>query len=308
LIVIEGLTKKFGSNIAVNNLHLQIGKGELFGLLGPNGAGKTTTINVLSTYLSADAGSVRINGFPLPRETDKVKRIIGVVPQELSLYNDLSAAENLHFWGKLYGMKTGDIKLRTKELLTEIDLFNRKDEPIKKFSGGMRRRLNIAVGLIHKPEILFFDEPTVGVDPQSRNFIFRMIEKLHQEGKTIIYTSHYMEEVERLCTRIGIIDYGKLIAQGTKQELTKLLSFSEWLELRINNNFPSDFKVPAGAVKTENILRFDGTEFKEKLGEILDSLIRSGVKIEDVSFKKTNLEEVFLHLTGREFRDNQEIK
>ncbi|MDD3050714.1 MAG: ABC transporter ATP-binding protein [Candidatus Cloacimonetes bacterium] len=308
MIVIEGLTKKFGSNIAVNNLHLQIGKGELFGLLGPNGAGKTTTINVLSTYLSADAGNVTISGFPLPREANKVKRIIGVVPQELSLYNELSAAENLYFWGKLYGMKTADIRHRTNELLTEIDLFNRKDEPIKKFSGGMRRRLNIAVGLIHKPEVLFFDEPTVGVDPQSRNFIFGMIEKLHQEGKTIIYTSHYMEEVERLCTRIGIIDYGKLIAQGTKLELAKLLSFSEWLEIKISDNHPSDFKIPAGAVKTQNILRFDGTEFKEKLGEILDSLIRSGVKIEDVSFKKTNLEEVFLHLTGREFRDNQESK
>jgi ABC-2 type transport system ATP-binding protein len=221
LVTVRGLTKRFGERTAVAGVDFAIGPGEIFGLLGPNGAGKSTTVNMISTYLPPDSGEVAVAGHAL-REGMMVKHLIGVVPQELALYEDLTAQENLAFFARLYSVPKAERADRVRDLLERVGLADRGREPVKGFSGGMKRRLNLAMGIVHRPAFLMLDEPTVGVDPQSREKIFGIIADLKHAGTTLLYTTHYMEEAERLCDRIAIMDDGRIIADGTLEELLRL--------------------------------------------------------------------------------------
>ena len=218
-VEVQHLVKTFGKHEAVKDISFTIGKGEIFGLLGPNGTGKSTTIHMMCGYLEPTSGDTLIDGQSITREPRKVKRLIGVVPQEIALYNDLNALENLEFFGAIYGLSSQTRKERAQALLHFVGLYDRRKEPVKKFSGGMQRRINMAIALMHKPAFLMMDEPTVGVDPQSREHIFDTIEQLRDQGTTILYTTHYMEEAERLCNRIAIMDEGQIVAVGTLEQL-----------------------------------------------------------------------------------------
>jgi len=218
-VEVQHLVKTFGKHEAVKDISFTIGKGEIFGLLGPNGAGKSTTINMMCGYLEPTSGDTLIDGQSITREPRKVKRMIGVVPQEIALYNDLNSLENLEFFGEIYGLSSKARKERAQDLLHFVGLYDRRKEPVKKFSGGMQRRINMAIALMHQPAFLMMDEPTVGVDPQSREHIFDTIEQLRDQGTTILYTTHYMEEAERLCNRIAIMDEGQIVALGTLEQL-----------------------------------------------------------------------------------------
>ncbi len=218
-VEVQHLVKTFGKHEAVKDLSFTIGKGEIFGLLGPNGAGKSTTINMMCGYLEPTSGDTLIAGQSITRQPRKVKRMIGVVPQELALYYDLNALENPEFFGEIYGLSLKERKERATAFLHFVGLYERRKEPVKKFSGGMQRRINLAIALMHRPAFLMMDEPTVGVDPQSRLHIFETIEQLRDQGTTILYTTHYMEEAERLCSRIAIMDKGRIIALGTLEQL-----------------------------------------------------------------------------------------
>jgi ABC-2 type transport system ATP-binding protein len=221
-VEVNNVRKTFGSREAVKGVSFTIGKGEIFGLLGPNGAGKSTTINMMCGYLEPTAGDTRIEGLAISKEPRKVKRTLGVVPQEIALYKDLTSMENLGFFGEIYGLSARERKMRAEEVLHFVGLYERRDEPVKNFSGGMQRRINMAVAMIHQPTFLMMDEPTVGVDPQSRENIFDTIEKLRDQGTTILYTTHYMEEAERMCNHIAIMDEGQIIAMGTLEQLLAL--------------------------------------------------------------------------------------
>lgn len=222
IVEVNKMRKTFGSREAVKGISFTIGKGEIFGLLGPNGAGKSTTINMMCGYLEPTEGDTRIEGVSITKHPRKVKRTIGVVPQEIALYKDLTSMENLTFFGEIYGLSPRERKTRAEEVLSFVGLYERRNEPIKNFSGGMQRRVNMAVAMIHQPTFLMMDEPTVGVDPQSRENIFDTIEKLRDQGTTILYTTHYMEEAERMCNHIAIIDEGQIIAMGTLEQLLAL--------------------------------------------------------------------------------------
>jgi ABC-2 type transport system ATP-binding protein len=220
LVVAHNLTKRFGDRLAVDGVSFAIGTGEIFGLLGPNGAGKSTTVNMLSTYLAPDSGQITIDG--QPAGSIAVKHMIGVVPQELALYDDLTAQENLEFFARIYDVPAAHRKDRIREVLAQVGLLDRAREPVSGFSGGMLRRLNLALGIVHRPTFLMLDEPTVGVDPQSRQNIFDIIRDLQRSGTTLLYTTHYMEEAEQLCDRIAIMDDGRIIAAGTLEDLLRL--------------------------------------------------------------------------------------
>ncbi len=221
MVAVRRLTKRFGERAAVDGISFAIGRGEIFGLLGPNGAGKSTTVNMLSTYLTPDGGEITVAGHTL-RDAMAVKRLVGVVPQELALYDDLTALENLDFFARIYDVPRGQRRARAQEVLEMVGLADRAREPVKSFSGGMKRRLNLALGIVHRPTFLMLDEPTVGVDPQSREKIFDIIRDLQRGGTTLLYTTHYMEEAEQLCDHIAIMDDGRIVAMGTLEELLRL--------------------------------------------------------------------------------------
>jgi ABC-2 type transport system ATP-binding protein len=221
-VEVQNLIKTFGEHQAVNGVSFTIGKGEIFGLLGPNGAGKSTTINMMCGYLEPTSGDTLIDGRSITREPLKVKRDLGVVPQEIALYNDLSSLENLEFFGEIYGLPKSERRARSETVLRFVGLYERRKETIKNFSGGMQRRINLAIAMMHQPSLLLLDEPTVGVDPQSRENIFDTIERLRDQGTTILYTTHYLEEAERLCNHIAIMDEGRIIAMGTLEQLLAL--------------------------------------------------------------------------------------
>ena len=227
VISINGLTKKYDKKVAVDYISLDIKQGEIFGLLGPNGAGKSTTLNMLCSLIKPTSGTMEIFGLNPDKNRREINGKIGYVPQELAIHENLKAWENVELFGALYGLKKQELKDRTSEALSYVELEEHRNNFAKTFSGGMKRRLNIACALAHHPKLLIFDEPTVGIDPQSRNFILEMIKKMNREGATILYTSHYMEEIEAICTRIGIMDNGKIIAMGTKQELVDLVRTDE---------------------------------------------------------------------------------
>ena len=235
MICVSNLRKTFGTIHALKSITFNIQQGECYGLLGPNGAGKTTTISIMSTLIEPNEGKVSIAGYNLMKNPLECKKNIGVVPQEIALYNELSAYDNLLFWGGLYNVPKTELIANIDETVNLLGLTDRKNDKVKTYSGGMKRRINIATALLHKPNVLFMDEPTVGIDPQSRNLIFEVVEKLHKEGMTIVYTTHYMEEAERLCDRIGIIDNGEIIAQGTLDELRTSDSMKESVVISFTN-------------------------------------------------------------------------
>lgn len=307
MIEVEHISKQFGKIKAVKNISFSIKKGEVFGFLGPNGAGKTTTLNMLSGLLESDEGSIALDGFNLNENTIECKKNIGVVPQEISLYDDFSAYDNLMFWGSLYQIPKKKLKENISKILNLIGLEDRKDDLIKTYSGGMKRRINIASALLHEPKILFMDEPTVGVDPQSRNRIFEIVETLNKQGMTIIYTTHYMEEAERLCDRIAIIDHGEIIAQGTLNQLQKQSNTKEMVVLTFKSVSEEKFKelnekLGLKSELQESKILFE-CDINKDLTKIISACNTANLTIEDVTVKKANLEAIFLQLTGKQLRD-----
>ncbi len=308
-ITVNNLVKRYGSNIAVDNVNLNIKKGEIFGLLGPNGAGKSTTIKMIMGLLKPNTGEILVDNIDVQRDNLKAKQILGLVPQELAIFESLSARENVHFFGGLYGLRGKELKDRVDEALKFAGLIDRQKEIAKTFSGGMKRRLNIACALVHQPKVIIMDEPTVGIDPQSRNHILDSVRELNQRGATIIYTSHYMEEVEAVCSRVGIIDHGKLIACGTNQELKEQTGTEKKIiiELKELNEeiLPQiqGMQGIIGAVCKENILEVHTQNSHDYLQDILFVLGKCSLAVKNVSVKEPDLESVFLELTGRKLRD-----
>ena len=309
IVKIENLVKKYGDITAVSGISLEIEKGEIFGLLGPNGAGKSTTISMLSGLLKPTEGKILINDKDVIKHPMEAKKVLGLVPQDIALYPTLTALENLNFWGRMYGLSGKLLKERTSEVLTIAGLEERKNEKIQGYSGGMKRRINIAAALLHRPEILIMDEPTVGIDPQSRNHILESVKKLNATGMTVIYTSHYMEEIEYLCRRIGIVDHGKLMALGDKDELKMSLGKDEELELELSMVTPTveeKIKAVTGVKKIsvedrKIIVISDGNN--ELVQNIISSISKLNIKIISINIKEVNLESIFLNLTGRALRD-----
>ena len=311
ILTTKDLKKQYGSFEAVKGISFHVLRGEIFSLLGPNGAGKTTTISMLSCLLTPTAGQAEINGHAIPKEAMAVKKVIGVVPQEIALYDTLTARQNLVFWGQMYDMSGKHLESRIDEVLEQIGLTDRAKDRVETFSGGMKRRLNIGVGLMHKPQLLFMDEPTVGIDPQSRRRILDTVIALKNQGMTVLYTTHYMEEAEELSDRVGIIDHGKLIALGTQKELTKLVGEQESLRLHLGEADDSeaaagilqslDMVIHAGAVNGEVILTVPAAT--EALPAVVSKATESGIHIRSIDIEEPNLEAVFLHLTGRALRD-----
>jgi ABC-2 type transport system ATP-binding protein len=300
---IVGLVKRFGELTAVDGVTLGLKIGECLGLLGPNGAGKSTLIRSIVGRVIPDAGTVSVFGDPADSAGARIS--LGWVPQELAIYAKLTCGENLESFGQYHGLRGGDLKTAVAWCLDWAALTDRAQEPTKNLSGGMKRRLNMAAGLIHRPKVILMDEPTVGVDPQSRNRIFEMIEKLRGEGISMIYTTHYMEEAERLCDRIAIIDHGRIIALGTRDELVQnaFASRSEVLARFAN----ADEKVAAwakerGGILENGVARFT-VEHATEVAGLLDAATKAGRELADISLRKPNLESVFLQLTGRELRD-----
>jgi ABC-2 type transport system ATP-binding protein len=311
ILEVKNLVKKYGDFTAVKGISFDIKEGEIFSLLGPNGAGKTTTISMLSTLYTPTSGEATVGGHSITKEPMAVRNLIGVVPQELALYDDLTARENLVFWGQMYGLSGSSLKTRVDEVLEQIGLTDKAKNRVKTYSGGMKRRVNIGVGLLHKPSLLFMDEPTVGIDPQSRRAILDSVKSLNQQGMTVLYTTHYMEEAEELSDRVGIIDHGDLIALGTQDELKKQVGEMETLVLHIDEN--EDPGRLAAALQTLKLVRkADVTDHTvtlivPKAEEVLAPAISKandlGVKIRSVDIQEPNLEAVFLNLTGRALRD-----
>lgn len=305
MISISHFTKYYKAVTALDDLSLEIGNGEFFGLLGPNGAGKTTLMSILIGYRKADKGSISIGGTELTLDNIDMRKEIGYVPQQLALYDDLSAQENLDIFGSLYRLSGALLRSRTEEVLRAVQLFDRRKDKVKEYSGGMKRRLNLAAALLHHPSVLLCDEPTVGVDPQSRNAIFDFLEQLNADGMTIVYTTHYMEEVERLCSRIGIIDHGKLIAEGTLNELLRLLMHEETFSIRKTDT--SNASRAALERFGEICMGQNSFELKPrkgiKMSDVLAAAEAAGIAYSDIAWQKPTLEALFLHQTGRSMRD-----
>ncbi|WP_394120444.1 ABC transporter ATP-binding protein [Planococcus donghaensis] len=306
----EELKKVFKGKTAVEGASLYIDKGESVGLLGPNGAGKSTTISMISTLLKPTSGDVRLNGKSVIKNPAEMRRVLGVVPQEIALYAELSAYENLKFFGRIYGLKGRLLETAIQQALELVGLEERQKEIVKTYSGGMKRRINIAAAMMHEPEVIIMDEPTVGIDPQSRSHILEMVRKLNKEkGLTVLYTSHYMEEVERLCDRVYIMDHGKIIASGTKEELKSILSSEETVLIELDRPYPEFFKELQSldtikqASETEKGIKLILPKGSRVLGKVFQASERHQVQIINVNVQTPSLEDVFLHLTGRKLRD-----
>ena len=305
----RGLRRSYGNLTAVDGVGFHISPGETYGLLGPNGAGKTTTISMIAGLLDRDDGEVTVDGQPMSPQAVRAKAAIGYVPQELALYPDLSARENLMFFARLYGMSTADAKRRCAAVLEVTGLTDRAGDQTKKYSGGMKRRLNIGIGLLHRPKLLILDEPTVGVDPQSRNAILESVEGLSGEGMAVLYTTHYMEEAERLCDRVGIIDHGKLIAEGTRDELVSLVGEGDRVRLLATGDLAKAAAELDGhpwvrqASATDEVIDLVVDDSRSNLPAILTTAAAADVAVRSVDVTEPDLEAVFLHLTGRALRD-----
>jgi ABC-2 type transport system ATP-binding protein len=306
LLAIENLTKSYDGHPALAGISLRVHEGELFGLLGPNGAGKTTFMSIVSCLMDASSGVAMLKGRRLSTRDIEVRRLIGLVPQELAIYNELTARENLRFFGELYGVKPPELDRRIDATLSAIGLADRQHDRAGTFSGGMKRRLNLGAALIHQPTLLLLDEPTTGVDPQSRNHIFDEVRRLNQTGVTIIYTSHYMEEVEALCSRIGIIDHGRLIACDTLDGLLRQLD--GLIRLRVAQT-PPTFRERLQHLPGVKLTERDGSldletaDVKSLLTRLMALMIEMHVDLTSLEIQEPNLERVFLHLTGRALRD-----
>jgi ABC-2 type transport system ATP-binding protein len=310
---VRDLVKRYqgASENAVDGISFTIEEGEIFSLLGPNGAGKTTTISILNTLISPTSGTALVGGMNVDNNPMGVRRMIGVVPQELALYDELSAEENLRFWGEMQGLKPPELQQEIKEKLSLMELEKRAKDRVKTFSGGMKRRLNLAVGLMGNPPLMMLDEPTVAIDPQSRRYILDWVKKMNQEGMTILYTTHYMEEAQELSHRIGIMDHGKMIAIGRLDELIQLVGEKETLKLKIGEESSGTQLAEmlstvegvnsVSSTDGEVILNVDSAD--ETLSEVLRIASNLEIPIRTIDIQEPNLEAVFLHLTGRTLRD-----
>ena len=310
VLVCRDLRRRYGQRLAVDGVGFRVDPGETYGLLGPNGAGKTTTISMVCGLLRRDGGEVTVAGASLDRDPGAVKAAIGYVPQDIALYPDLSGAENLRFWGRMQGLSGRELAARVDAVLEVVGLADRARDKVADYSGGMQRRLNIGAGLLHRPRLLVLDEPTVGVDPQSRNAILENVEALRGEGAAVLYTTHYMEEAERLCDRVGIIDQGRLIAEGTRRELVAQIGERDRIELAASGDL---IGLAAGCRRTLDgvdeaivvagglhLVARDGRRLLPKLLELAEA---AGVEVTSVEVVEPDLEAVFLHLTGKALRD-----
>jgi ABC-2 type transport system ATP-binding protein len=308
MISVQNLSKRFGELRAVDRISFSVARGELFGFLGPNGAGKTTTISMIAGLLRPDEGTVGIGDLDLWKSPKAAKRLLGVVPQDLALYEEFTARENLHFWGSLYGISSSELKKNVQTMLERVGLAERGKEPVSRFSGGMKRRLNLAIGLVHQPKVLLLDEPTVGIDPQARNNILDIIRGIAREGTTIIFTTHHLEEAEKLCDRIAILDHGQVLQTGSVRELAKVVGDRDMVTLR--GNFSAvQIKGALDGEPVSIIKLGDQTttvSFNQDgygMAALVGKLSKAGVDFADISVQKPTLESVFLKLTGRELRD-----
>lgn len=309
MIKVENLEKKYKKITAVDGINLNIDEGEIFGLLGPNGAGKSTTISSLLGILKTSNGEIEIMGRNIAKEFKKVKPYIGYVPQDFAFFEQLSALDNVTYWAKIYGYRKAQLKKVVQEALEYTGLWDRRNDRAKTYSGGMKRRLNIACGIVHKPKILFMDEPTAGVDPQSRNNILESVRDLQKNGTTIIYTSHYMEEVEAICDRVAIMDFGKIIATGTVKELIDSYTKDNTIVVEVEE---VSEKINGIISETEGIISIESNEntytVKTKkddtcFSKLAENLINNKVHLLSVEVHKPNLETVFLELTGKQLRE-----
>ncbi len=323
ILVARDLRKKYGDFEAVKGVSFAVEKGEVFGLLGPNGAGKTTVISMLTGVLEPTAGSAEIAGLDIAQKPNQAKQLIGLVPQDLALYPTLSARANLEFFGRIYGYAGKELKERVDDVLHIVSLVDRADEAVDRYSGGMKRRVNIAAGLVHQPQLLFLDEPTVGVDPQSRNHIFESVLRLNRErGMSIIYTSHYMEEVELLCNRVAIIDQGEIIALDTIKNLVAMLGGGvihvglEQVDETILTHLSAlpavkqatlvssgDGEQPEGAPKEHEVVKILAEHSQQALINVLGYTNERDIQVYSLEILEPNLESVFLHLTGKKLRE-----
>lgn len=308
-IEINNLVKKYKDHVAVNGISLSVEEGEIFGFLGPNGAGKSTTINTVVGILKRNEGSIKIFDMDIDKEREKVKKLIGYVPQDFALFNELSAYDNVIYWGKIYGLRGSQLKSAVQEALEFTGLWERKKDKPKQFSGGMKRRLNIACAIVHKPKLLFMDEPTAGVDPQSRNNILESIRTLNHNGTTVIYTSHYMEEVEAICNKVAIIDFGKIIAVGTIDELVNDSSKEEKAEIEITDlslktvEFIKRLNGVASCERNDNIVTISVNKNYTSVMSVVKEIMSKNIDIASINVERANLETVFLSLTGKKLRD-----
>ncbi|PEA55583.1 export ABC transporter ATP-binding protein [Bacillus pseudomycoides] len=310
MLVVDHITKSFGKKEVVRGVSFSIEKGETFGLLGPNGAGKSTTISMICGLFPYDSGDIRVDGKSVKEYPMDTKQKIGVVPQDIALYPTLSAKENLIFWGKMYGLSGATAKKRADEVLAYVGLEDRAKDKIETFSGGMKRRVNIGAALMHEPELLIMDEPTVGIDPQSRNHILETVKKLNEKGMTVIYTSHYMEEVEYLCERIAIVDHGKVIALGTKSELCNRLADGFMVKLQVNRYDQQLLQKLQALPVVERIVADEDSNtidialtHSDAVGMVVSEVVGNRVQIAKLEVQEPNLEALFLQLTGRSLRD-----
>jgi ABC-2 type transport system ATP-binding protein len=316
MLLIENVSKQFGSTKAVKEVSFTVEKGASYGLLGPNGAGKSTTIQMIAGLTSPSSGTVMIGPHRLDEERRQAQMLLGVVPQEIALYLYASAEENLRFWGRMYNLSGKKLSKRVDEVLEIVGLQERRKGRIETFSGGMKRRINIAAALLHEPQLLIMDEPTVGIDPQSRNHILETVKWLNEQGMTVIYTSHYMEEVQFLCQRVGIMDHGRLIANGSIQDIRQHFGelsevFIEYGQKRVEDpthpdqikDILSPFSVREVMVKEKEIILHHSNP-EELIGTLISKLDDIGLKFRGIHIKEPNLESVFLQLTGRELRDD----
>jgi ABC-2 type transport system ATP-binding protein len=305
----KSLEKSFGAVQAVDGVEFAVERGEIFSLLGPNGAGKTTTISILSGLLRPDSGEAALMGHSLARDSARARASLGVVPQEVALYMDLTARENLAFWGRMYGLRGKALEARIDEVLAIIGLADRQKERVGAYSGGMKRRVNIGVALLHKPPVVIMDEPTVGIDPQSRRHILDAVKELNRQGMTVLYTTHYMEEAQELSDRIAIMDQGRIIAGGTHEELVKLVGQSTRIELTLNREAACVLEAWRAMEGVERVSAEDGhvtvlaADSNRALPRLFESAAAQGARITSVDIQEPNLESVFLHLTGRALRD-----
>ncbi|WP_203363927.1 ABC transporter ATP-binding protein [Bacillus sp. REN10] len=310
MIELSNVSKSYGENTVVKNINLNVYEGEIFGLIGPNGAGKSTSISMMSAQLQPSSGSIKIDGEQLTNHNDSIKSKIGIVPQDIALYDTLSAYDNLDFFASLYGIGKKQRQEKIKWILQMVGLEDRSKELIKNYSGGMKRRINIAAALIHDPKIIFMDEPTVGIDPQSRNSIYELIKVLKDMGKTIIYTTHYMEEVQSMCERVAIIDEGVIIKEGSVDELVQIIC-DGLLEIKLEESLPRTIIHTLQALDTviqvdennETELSIIIKDPQQVISQIMNVLNENKIVVKNIQLLPANLESLFLHLTGKKLRD-----